>query len=190
VPEVGRECRATPIHARDSVAAGVRGFLDITCDTEAAQKKIQGALDAIDSPPPTHRFHVAVLTASRKEGPMPELSAGEQKALNDFKKVMTFRSFETEAEAILQCDRDAQARLNGGYALELSINPNAGGGESIDVRHFQLRGSNPQTVPGGTGTYYPSYLETSFSIKKGETIVLGTSTTDQAARVVLVTALP
>jgi len=30
----------------------------------------------------------------------------------------------------------------------------------------------------------------SFSIKRGETMVLGTSTSDQQARVVLVTALP
>jgi hypothetical protein len=155
------------------MSAGVKGFLEVTCNTAETQTKIAAALDAIDSPPPTQRFHVAVLTAWRKEGPMPDLSAGEQKALNDFKKVMTYRSFQTEAEAILQCDRNTQVRLNGNYALELSINRSAGGGESIDVRKFQLG----------------NFIETSFSIRKGETVVLGASTTDQEARVVLVTAL-
>jgi hypothetical protein len=190
VPDISGDCRITPVQAKDPGSAGVRGFLEIQCSTKGNFAKIQAALEAIDAPPPTHRFHVAVLAASRNEGPMPDLSAGEQKALSDFKKVMTYKSFKTEAEAILQCDRESQSRISGGYLLELSINPYTGGGESIDVNSFRLRGATLQAAPGGGGTNYENLIATSFSITRGETVVLGTTTSDQSARVVLVTALP
>jgi hypothetical protein len=190
VPSLGQECRITPIQAKDPASAGVRGYLEVTCSTEAIQSKIQAALDVIDAPPPTLRFHVAVMTASRKDGPMPDVSAGEAKALNDFKKVMTYKSFQVEAETVLQSNFDAQGQLNGNYQLQLSVNPNTAGGDSIDVRSFLLRGTELQTTPSSPQTFYTTYIQTSFSIKRGETVVLGTSVSDQQARVVLVTALP
>jgi len=189
VPQLHQDCHVTPSHASDPRSVGLRGVLTVTCNEDAIQEQIAQALAAIDVTPPTQRFHIAVLTASRKEGPVPDLPASEAKALADFKKVMTYRSFEIEAETVLQCDRDAQTQLNTDYALELVIQPDTVTGQSIDVRKFQLRAVNPQVAPTGQQTY-PTYLETSFSIKKGETIVLGTSVTDQQARVVLVTALP
>jgi hypothetical protein len=190
VPGMGQDCRSTPSPARDPASAGVRGFLEITCTTDAIQMKIQAALEAVDVSAPTHRFHVAVLAASRREGPVPDVAPGEVKALNDFKKVMPYKGFQVEAETVLQSDGQAQTQLNSNYVLELVINATNGGGDSIDVRRFQLRGSNVQTVGSGSQTYYTNYIETSFSIKKGETVVLGTSVSDQQARVVLVTALP
>lgn len=192
VPGMSQDCGCTPIRANDPASAGVRGYLDIKCSTLAIQSEIQAALDAIDSPPPTVRFHVAVLNASRKEGPLPDVTAGEAKALNDFKKVMTYKSFQVEAETVLQSNFDAQAQLNGNYQLQLSVNRNKAGGDLIDVRKFLLRGTEVQSAPAGAGsqTYYKTYIETSFSMKRGETVVLGTSVSDQQARVVLVTALP
>lgn len=190
VPGLGQDCRFSSSRANDPKTAGLRGVLDVTCNTESIQAKIQPALDAIDAAPTSHRFHVAVLTASRKEGPTPEVTPGEAKALNDFKKVMTYKSFQVEAETIFQSDSEAETQLNGNYALEIMINPNNGAGDAIDVQRFRLRSTSPQTVPNGGQTFYPTYIETSFSIKHGETIVLGTSTSDQQARVVLVSALP
>jgi hypothetical protein len=68
---------------------------------------------------------------------------------------------------------------------------NDAGVDAIGVRRFQLRAAIPAASPGGgTQTYHPNHLDTSFEIKREETIVLGTSLTDQQARVVLVTALP
>ena len=134
--------------------------------------------------PATERFHVAVLSASRKEGTVPDLPPGEARALADFRKVMTYRSFTIEAETLLQCDRGAEARL-GPYHVQLGMDWTRKYGDSIDVRTFQLRAAEAMGAPSA-----PVYIETSFSIKRGETIVLGTSTTDQQARVVLVTALP
>ena len=188
VPELNDgDCRATSQRANDPRTAGIRGTIDVRCGSEATQSKIRAALEALDVPPPTHRFHVAVLQGSRKEGASPELPPSASKALDDFKKVMTFKSFQVEAETVLQSDRDAEAQLSN-YAVELSLDRNSGSPDVINVRVFKLRGAVLQTA--GDKQYYPTFIETSFSIKKGETVVLGTSLSDQQARVVLVTALP
>ncbi len=191
VPGLSQSCRVTPVQARDPSSVGLRGVLEVSCgsDFEAMKTKIQAALAEVDVSAPTHRFHIAVLAASRKDAPMPDVSAGETRALNDFKKVMPYKSFQIEAETILQSDRDAQTQLNGSYTLALDINPNTASGDSIDVRRLQLQAVNPQVDSTGAQSH-PVYIATSFSIKKGETIVLGTSMSDQQARVVLVTALP
>ncbi|HEX4824058.1 MAG TPA: hypothetical protein VFV19_07075 [Candidatus Polarisedimenticolaceae bacterium] len=139
--------------------------------------------------PTTERFHVAVMAASRKDGTVPDLPPGEAKALADFRKVMTtYRSFAVEAETLLQLDQQAQARL-GTYTVEFVLDRDRSSGDSINIHAFQLRAAEPIPMASGAmGT--PTYIQTSFTIKRGETIVLGTSTTDQQARVVLVTSLP
>jgi hypothetical protein len=73
--------------------------------------------------------------------------------------------------------------------LELSINPTNGGGDTIEVRSFLLRNVDSHVSPAGEQSP-TNHVETSFSIRKGETLVLGSSISDKQARVVLVTALP
>ena len=187
VPELNDDCRVTSQRALDPQGAGIKGAIEVKCSSEATQARVRTALEAIDVPPPTHRFHVAVLQASRKEGSSPELPPPATKALDDFKKVMAFKSFQTEAETILQTDRDAESQLSA-YAVELSLGRNGSSADVINVRAFKLRSAVMQSA--GDKNFYPTFLETSFSIKKGETVVLGTSLSDQQARVVLVTALP
>jgi hypothetical protein len=189
VPEAAQTCTFNADHVRDRERAGIQGVVAVSCESETAQARVKEALAAIDVPPPTHRFHIAVLAASRKEGPTPELPPGEAKALADFRKVMTYRSFQMEAETVLQTERGAEARFEP-YVVELHIDQSSRGGDSIDVRMFKLRGATPQQLGGPNSLTYPSYIETSFSIKGGETLVLGTTVSDQQARVVLVTALP
>jgi hypothetical protein len=187
VPELNEDCRVTSQRANDPRTAGIRGTIDVRCDSEATQSKVRAALEAVDVPPATHRFHIAVLQGSRKEGASPELPPSASKALDDFKKVMAFKSFQVEAETVLQSDRDAESQLSN-YAVELSLDRNAGSPDLINVRVFKLRSAILQGP--GDKPFYPTFIETSFSIKKGETVVLGTSLSDQQARVVLVTALP
>jgi hypothetical protein len=189
VPSLGQECKVTVTHAQDPSTAGLRGTLDVRCNNDAMLSKIQAAVQAIDVPLPTHRFHVVILGASREDGPSPELPPGESKALADFKKVMTYRSFRIEAETIVQSSREAQTQVNTGYIVELLINPTNSGGDTVEVRRFALRGVDPRVSPTGEQSH-TSYVETSFSIRKGETLVLGSSISDKQARVVLVTALP
>jgi hypothetical protein len=189
VPELTQDCHVSPRYASDTQSAGMMGVLEISCGSEAVQAKIKPALDAIDAPPPTYRFHVAVLSASRKEGAEPQLPVSELKALEDFKKVMPFKSFQVEAETVLQSDREAQTQFGANYGLEVSVVRN-NVADAVNVRAFKLRSATMQATPTGSGNFYPTYIETSFSIKRGETLVLGNSTSDQQARVVLVTALP
>ena len=190
VPEMSQDCHVSPRRTNDPRSAGMAGVLDINCGSDAVQAKIGPALEAIDAPPPTYRFHIAVLAASRKEGGEPQLPPSELKALDDFKKVMAFKGFQTEAETVLQSDRDAQTQVGAGYAVEMSVDRNNVGADAISVRSFKLRAANMQATPTGDKNFYPTYIETSFSIKRGETLVLGNSTSEQQARVVLVTALP
>lgn len=139
--------------------------------------------------PTTERFHVAVLSASRKEGTIPDLPPSEAKALADFRKVMTtYRSFAIEAETLLQSDRTVQARL-GSYNINLVLDRDRSTGDLLNVLAFEISAAEPVVGPTGAQSK-PVYIQTSFTIKRGETIVLGTSTTEQQARVVLVTALP
>jgi hypothetical protein len=190
VPELSQDCHYDVSLAREPATAGLRGVVNVTCGSSNVQAKVDDAMAGIVALPSTHRFHIVVLTASRSDGPAPDLSQGELKALADFKKVMTFRSFQVEAETVLQSDRDAETQVGPRYSLELSINQNRGSGDTIDVRKFKLRAANMQVAPGGSQNYYPTYIDTSFTLRKGETVVLGTSVSDQQARVVLVTALP
>jgi hypothetical protein len=114
LPGLAQECNVTSKHAQDPGTAGLRGTLDVRCNSDAMLSKIRAAIEAIDAPPPTHRFYVVILGASREDGPSPELPAGEAKALADFKKVMTYRSFRTEAETIIPSSQDAQMQVNNG----------------------------------------------------------------------------
>ncbi len=184
---VRSNCDFHPVMARDAATAGFKAVIEIGCESDDTLAKVEAALKEIDVPPPTHKFHIAVLSASRKDGPMPELSASEAKALTDFKKVMTYRSFQVQAETVVQSDQGAQTQLNMEYVLDFIVGP-GNTGDSISVRRFQLRGITPQVAPTGAQSM-PNYIETSFGIKPGETVVLGASTSDQQARVVLVTAL-
>jgi hypothetical protein len=190
IPELSQDCHVGSRRASDAQRLGMIGVLEITCGTDAVQAKVKPALEAIDVPPPTYRFHVAVLAASRKEGAEPQLPPSELKALDDFRKVMSFKGFQTEAETVVQSDRDAETMLGANYALDLSVDRNNVGADAVNVRVFKLRSATMQTTPTGKENFYPTYIETSFSIKRGETLVLGNSTSDQQARVVLVTALP
>jgi hypothetical protein len=188
IPGLRKDCHITPDMAHDTKTAGMKGVVIAECSSDAMFPKIEAALAAIDVTPPTQRFHVLVLEAMRNDGPTPDLPPSEAKALADFRKVMTYRSFRIEAETVLQSNDVVEAQLGSSYRLGMQLSP-SGVGDVIDVRRFQLHAASPRSTPTGAQTT-PTYIETSFSIKKGETIVVGTSVTDQQARVVLVTALP
>jgi hypothetical protein len=189
LPGLRPDCRLMQDRAKDPRSSGIQGVILAECTTDAMFPKIEAALAAVDVAPPTQRFHVAVLGASRKEGGAPDLPPGEAKALADFKKVMTYKSFNIEAETVVQVNDGARLQLNDTYDLELVLANDSNAGGSIIVRKFQLRAVQAQVAKNGAQTF-PTYIETSFSLKRGETIVLGSSVSDQQARVVLVTALP
>jgi len=188
VPEA-HDCALAPSRAMDRNTAGQRGVVTVNCDRDEITVKIGEALAAIDAPPMTRRFHVTILDASRKDGPTPDLPPSEAKALADAKKVMTYRSFRLDAETVLQTDGRASAQLGGVYRLDIAMTPSKSDDASINVERFQLLFAQPPAAGEKTGKS-GELFNTSFSIRAGETIVLGSSAAGDAARMVLVTVLP
>ena len=189
VPEVEGDCKITPESAVDPMTSGQRGILYISCNKDELRGKIEKAMAEFDVPPPTLRLHIVILEASRKEGSTPSLPPSELKALDDFRKVMTYRSFHIDGETVVQLDDDARTQVNDTYNVEMALDRGHTDAGSFGIRRFLVASKLPQTLPTGAITY-ATYFDTAFSVKRGETIVLGASASAETARVVLVTALP
>jgi hypothetical protein len=189
VPDAAGRCSIVPKAFADPASAGQRGVLAVSCERDELRGKIVQALAEIDAPPPTQRFHVVILEASRKEGGVPALPASELKALEDFRKVMTYRSFRLDGETVVTLNEHAEMQVGGDYDLQLVVTPAQGEVGSIAVQRFRLLSRRPQTAATGQ-TGHPTLFDTAFSLKHGETVVLGASSSTETARVVLVTALP
>ena len=101
---------------------------------------------------------------------------------------MTYKSFQLEAESVVRSDHDASVQLNDTYNLEMLLGTSSAGDDTIDVRRFRLLSAHASSAANGAQSR-ATYVDTSFSMSRGETIVLGGSVTDQTARVILVTAL-
>jgi len=188
VPEA-QSCTLTASRAMDRATAGQRGVIAANCERDEITVKIGEALSAIDAPPVTRRFHVTILDASRKDGPTPDLPPSEAKALGDAKKVMTYRSFRLLAETVLQTDGRAMAQFGDAYQLDVVMTPSKSDDASVNVERFQLLVAQPPAAGEKTGKS-GQLFDTSFSLRAGETIVLGSSASGDTARMVLVTVLP
>ncbi len=184
--------------------AGVRGQLTIYTDS-ATHEKIARALAREDASPRTQNFQFLLLAASTKGGSTGlEVPANAQKALNDLKGFLPFKSYELLDTAWVRATQGdgIQARLVGRqgaqYELELRFR-NAGTQEDrslfvdgfvLKAEHFQppalANGEKPAPRPGRR------LIDTSFGLKEGETIVVGTSKIDggDEALVLLLTAMP
>jgi hypothetical protein len=189
VPELNSDCKIDPQEALDPTTAGQRGVVRISCGQDTVRAKIEQALAEIDVPAPTQKLHVVVLEASRKDGGTPALPASELKALDDFRKVMTYKSFRLEGETVVQLNEQVKTQINDSFNLEIVVGSTRGTVTAIEVRRFRLSSNVPQPA-GKDNVTYRMFFDTAFSVKQGETIVLGASASAETARVVLVTALP
>jgi len=188
VPET-LDCAVRSERSIDRSSAGQRGVITVKCDRDDIGAKAGEALAAIDVPPATRRIHVTVLEASRKEGTTPDLPPSESKALADAKKIMTYRSFQIDAETVLQSSDRAETQMGGKYRMTLSMESSKSGDKSVEVNQFRLYIAQAGPTPDAAGTW-GLLFDTSFSVRVGETIVLGTSAAGDAARMALVTVLP
>lgn len=152
--------------------------------------------------PRNQNLQILLLSASLKPSATagPEIPENAQKALADLKKFLPFKSYQLADGAWLSATegRSAQGRLAGssgaGYKVELRFRSTGGAGEppSLFVDSFRL--DQELVVQMKEGPQYGGrrLIDTSFSVKVGETIVVGTSKADGAdgALVVLLTAVP
>ena len=174
-------------------------YLDVRAEP-AVQEKIARALAREDRQARTHGFQILLLSASLKPGGGgTEVSANAQKALADLKGFLPYKSYEVLDTAWMSGtqERDMEAHLvdrqGAGYKVNLRFHDAGSAADrSLFVDAFRLLAEpfkapgSPEIRPGG------SLIDTSFGVKEGETIVVGTSKTtgSNEAVVVLVTAVP
>jgi hypothetical protein len=165
---------------------GGRGaVMDVTADT-ATHEKLARALAERDVPR-TQRFQLVLLAASPKpDGEPPPLAPGAQKALDDIRGFLPFKSFRILDATMIRVAQDdmAFARVaglnSGGYKVGLRFR--AGG---VDGRKLALDGFSLDDDKG-------DIIQTSFAMDVGETVVVGTSSVvgSTEALVAILTAVP
>lgn len=197
-------CRVTA----QSTEGKAGGLLAVEADTRTLEK-IARELARLDVAPKTQTFQLILLSGSTRAGASPkDLSQGAQKALNDLKGFLPYKSYELLDATLVPTTPDSAvtARLVGraGAAYELRMGYRSGGtGEDAQIyfSRFFVR-EEPGTTPvlptagpnPGSGEHRPprEMVNTTFSLKPGETIVVGTSRLEgsEDALVILLTALP
>lgn len=185
-------------------AGSVKGQLNVYADS-ATHEKVARALARADASPRTQNFQFLLLAASTQGGNAGlEVPANAQKALTDLKGFLPFKSYELLDTAWVRATQGdgVQARLVGRqgaqYELELRFR-NTGTPEDrgLFVDGFRLTAEPfqpPALANGEKPAPRPSrrLIDTSFGLKEGETIVVGTSKIDggDEALVLLLTAVP
>jgi len=173
-------------------------FMDVNADS-ATHERIVQALVKADSVPATQVFQAVLLAASNRPGvAMPELSPGAQKALADIRGLLPFKSYEQLDGTLLRTTESADGHLVGRdgrqYRIRLHFEPvGVPGGNDLFVEQFHLLEETifPATKSADKTPRAPRELiSTSFGLKRGETIVVGTSKSDAGdeALVLLLTA--
>ena len=156
---------------------------------------------ASEESPRNQNLQILLLSASLKPSTTagPEIPENAQKALNDLKKFLPFKSYQVVDGAWLSATEGkvAQARLagSGGATYKVALRfRSTGEGESrsLFVEAFDLEQEIVVQMQEGPKFGGRDLIGTTFSIKEGETIVVGTSKADGAdgALVVLLTAVP
>jgi hypothetical protein len=197
-------CRVASMPVAD---VAINGYLEVQAEA-AVHEKIARALAERDVPL-TQSFQVLLLAAGAKTGNSGlEVPANAQKALDDVKGFLPFKNYRLLDAVWMRAtqDRLASGRLSvgGGADYEVRLRfRNVGNPKdrNLFVDVFDLI-ENPGTPKppsaeefGGKAIAPPAnraLIDTSFGLKGGETIVVGTSKVDGAeeALVVLLTAVP
>ncbi len=177
---------------------GGRSFLEVGAEP-AVQEKVARALAKADVRPGTQRFQLLLLSASLKAGggAGPEIPANAEKALAELKKFLPFKSYQIVDGALLSAAEEevAQGRMaasgGGAYGVKLRFQ-GSGDPNALFMDHFEL--GQEMVVQTKDGPHFDTrrLIETTFSLKVGETVVVGTSKADggDGALVVLLTAVP
>jgi hypothetical protein len=180
----------------------LKGYLGVQADP-AVQEKIARALAKADGNPRDQSFQLLLLAAGGKaRGGGPEIPANVQKALADLKGFLPFKGYELLDSTWMRAtqDRVTEARLIGrdgaSYSVTLLFRAPSSGDLFIDGFRLKAEPFTPAS-PGGikeTRNTRPGrdLIQTTFGIKTGETVVVGTSRVEDSdeALVVLLTAVP
>jgi hypothetical protein len=191
----GDRCRVTQSGIAESVP-----YIGVVAEAPT-HARIARVLAQRDAVPRTQRFHVLLLVADSEGSGMPEsLPEGAATALKDLRGFLPFTRYRVVDLAWVQAAADAEATLIGpdGLPIQVSLSFENRVGEELYVNAFRLLAPVVPAEPGRNGEVRPGrgrgqqLLATSFSLKVGETVVVGTSKLDggSEALVTLVTAVP
>lgn len=176
-------CRVTGVI--DSEHHGAILAVRATPETHA---KLARVLAEKDAAPPTQTFHLVLLAAGNKAGAAsPDLAPGAQKALDDMKGFLPFKSYRVVDTSLIRVIRDenVQARVlgpsGGNASLMLRFSSGGADGKKLYVNTFNLSDEKNGRL-----------LQTAFSMDVGETVVVGTSSVSGSdeALVTILTAVP
>jgi hypothetical protein len=185
--------------------SSLKGLLDVRSDS-ATHERIVRALAKADAAPLTQSFQLLLLAASTHKGTgEPDVPASAQKALADLRGFLPYKDYKLLDSTWLRAtqDRPTEGRVVGrgdqGYSVKLRFRTT--GSDQMFLDRFDLNeelmtarpASDAKKGEPGVAPHVPrDLISTSFSLKKGETIVVGTSKIDGSddALVVLLTAVP
>jgi len=181
--------------------SNLKGFLEVRSDS-VTHERIVRALAKADAAPLTQSFQLLLLAASTHKGTgEPDVPASAQKALADLRGFLPYKDYKLLDSTWLRAtqDRATEGRVVGreeqGYAVKLRFRTT--GSDQMFLDHFELNEEPMMARTTADGKKSEPHvprdlISTSFSLKKGETIVVGTSKLDGSddALVVLLTAVP
>lgn len=165
------------------------GYLRVVAPL-ADQEAIARIVAEKDAPPPQVTLQVILLDALDASLPAPELPGGAAGALKDVRSLFPFKGYRVRHTAVIPANREAQVDLGGEFFLEAQAKADASG--RVQVPAFTV-------TTAMRGEARNRLIGTSFTLQRGETVVLGTSLVPATAKVdadtpraliVLVTALP
>lgn len=173
-------------------------FIAVNADAPT-QARVSAALAAARQVPAAQVFQVTIVEAmnngDRGLGDVPEPARA---ALDDARTFLPFNGYSLLGTAVMRTNDSASAMVPGPGTRELSCdlrfeNSVTREGREIVLRRFSLSRMPPRTSDGSyvEGASAVQILDTSFGMKPGETVVVGTSKIEGAdkALVVLLTAI-
>ncbi len=201
-------CRVASLAVSDPT---FKGYLEVLAEA-AVHEKIARALAKQDAVPLTQSFQVLLLYAgNRAQSSAMEIPANAQKALSDLKGFLPFKNYQLRDATWMRAtqDRVAEGHIaagsdRAGYRVRLRFrNLGSPKDHNLFVDMFSLvelpttpRPARPDTNEGAAvappASHATTLIDTSFGLKGGETIVVGTSKLNGSdeAIVVLLTAVP
>jgi hypothetical protein len=143
----------------------------------------------------TFTFQLVLLAADTQGATRFEnVPANAQKALDDVKGFLPYTSYKLLDLAWIRCSRTAEAQVSGpdgrSFTASLRFVSDESDPNRIDIQRLVIMEPTPQALT--TPQPLHPLLETSFGMKAGETVVVGTARLDGPAKalVVLLSALP
>jgi hypothetical protein len=172
--------KVKPEHLPQRHDAGGRpqGYLRIRTDP-AHHERIAAILEQHDAPAPTQIFQLFLLRAVEKQLPPPDLTPQARDALHDLSSIMPFKGFELVDSALIRSSYEANTKLKSGFEVSLQYRLGPSPDAPFRIGRFIL------------DTQETRLMDTSFSMKRGETVVVGTSKLNggEDALVVLLTSM-